>query len=66
MSVLRQLGIDTEVADRLRPYPNGAAAMQALSLVGELGVIGSGFFKQPAHSREPDPASQRVAQPALR
>ena len=29
--VLRELGIDGEVASRLRPYPNGAAAMAALA-----------------------------------
>lgn len=40
MKVLRQLGIDAQVADRLRPYPNGAAAMQALSQAGEPGAIG--------------------------
>lgn len=40
MNVLRQLGIDAEVADRLRSYPNGAAAMQALSQAGEPGAIG--------------------------
>ena len=31
MNVLNQLGIDVELGDRLRPYSNGAAAMQALS-----------------------------------
>lgn len=40
MKVLRQLGIDAEVAQRLRPYPNGAAAMQALSQADEPGLIG--------------------------
>lgn len=40
MNVLRQLGIDTELADRLRPYPNGAAAMQALSHSEETGALG--------------------------
>ena len=29
--VLQQLGIDAEVAPRLRPYPNGAAAMTAMA-----------------------------------
>ena len=29
--VLAELGIDSEVAQRLRPYPNGAAAMRALA-----------------------------------
>ena len=40
MKVLRQLGIEAEVADRLRPCPNGAAAMQALSQASESGSIG--------------------------
>jgi molybdate transport system substrate-binding protein len=40
MNVMRQLGIDAEVSTRLHPYPNGAAAMQALSLAGEPGAIG--------------------------
>jgi molybdate transport system substrate-binding protein len=29
--VLQQLGIDSQVAARLRPYPNGAAAMAAMA-----------------------------------
>lgn len=40
MNVVRQLGIDAEVAARLHPCPNGAAAMQALSQAGEPGAIG--------------------------
>ena len=40
MNVLRQLGLDIELADRLRPYPNGAAAMQALADAPGTGVIG--------------------------
>ena len=40
MNVLKQLGIDVELGDRLRPCPNGAAAMQALSQAGEPGAIG--------------------------
>ncbi|WP_341915171.1 substrate-binding domain-containing protein [Polaromonas sp. YR568] len=40
MNVLKQLGIDVELGARLRPYPNGAAAMQALSQAGEPGAIG--------------------------
>ncbi|MDI1235947.1 MAG: substrate-binding domain-containing protein [Polaromonas sp.] len=40
MNVLKQLGIEAELGDRLRPYPNGAAAMQALSQAGEPGAIG--------------------------
>ena len=40
MKVLRELGIDGQVADRLRPFANGAAAMQALAQSSEAGVIG--------------------------
>jgi molybdate transport system substrate-binding protein len=40
MKVLQQLGIDAQLADRLHPYPNGAAAMQAMSQSGESGAIG--------------------------
>ena len=40
MNVLRQLNIDAELADRLRPCANGAAAMEALSTAGETGAIG--------------------------
>ncbi|HEY4138443.1 MAG TPA: substrate-binding domain-containing protein, partial [Casimicrobiaceae bacterium] len=31
VNVLRKLGIERDVATRLRPYPNGAAAMRALA-----------------------------------
>jgi molybdate transport system substrate-binding protein len=40
MNVLKQRGIDAELGDRLRPHPNGAAAMQALSQAGEPGATG--------------------------
>ena len=40
MKVLRELGIDTALAGRLRPCPNGAAAMQALSQAQEPDAIG--------------------------
>ncbi|WP_096668916.1 molybdate ABC transporter substrate-binding protein [Polaromonas sp. AET17H-212] len=40
MNVLKQLGIDVELGDRLCPCPNGAAAMQALSQAGEPDAIG--------------------------
>lgn len=40
MNVLKQLGIDVELGGRLRPCPNGAAAMQALSQAGEPDAIG--------------------------
>jgi molybdate transport system substrate-binding protein len=39
-NVLKQLGIDTELAPRLRTYPNGATAMQAMAKASEVGAIG--------------------------
>ncbi len=38
--VLQQLGIDAEVASRLRPYPNGATAMREMSNCTEPSLIG--------------------------
>src|SRR5207237_9141962 len=40
MKVLRSLGIDRDVAQRLRPFANGATAMRALADEGERGDIG--------------------------
>jgi molybdate transport system substrate-binding protein len=40
MNVLKQLGLDEELADRLRTYPNGAAAMTAMAQSTEKGLIG--------------------------
>ena len=40
MKVLQSLGIDRDVAARLRPYPNGATAMRALADEGRRGDIG--------------------------
>ena len=40
MNVLKQLGLDQELADRLRTYPNGAAAMTAMAQSTETGLIG--------------------------
>ncbi len=40
MKVMRLLGVDTEMAGRLRPYDNGAAAMQALAQSTEPNAIG--------------------------
>lgn len=40
MNVLRQLGLDGELAPRLRPYPNGAAAMKAMAEAAGPGLIG--------------------------
>lgn len=40
MRVLRELGLDAELAGRLRPYPNGAAAMKAMADCNEPGLLG--------------------------
>lgn len=40
VSVLKQLGIYDEVRGALRPYPNGATAMQHLAQASEADVIG--------------------------
>jgi len=40
IKVLQTLGIDHDVAARLRPFPNGAAAMRALADEGRRGDIG--------------------------
>ncbi|CAN5567538.1 substrate-binding domain-containing protein [soil metagenome] len=40
MKVLQTLGIDQEVAGRLRAFPNGATAMREMSQASESGLIG--------------------------
>jgi molybdate transport system substrate-binding protein len=40
MNVLKQLGLDQELVDRLRTYPNGAAAMTAMAKSTETGLLG--------------------------
>lgn len=40
MKVLNELGIASEVAERLRPHPNGATAMKALAECDDPQVIG--------------------------
>ena len=40
MKVLNELGIANEVADRLRPFPNGATAMKAMAACDDPQVIG--------------------------
>lgn len=40
MQVLKMLGLDAELADRLRPFPNGATAMKAMAETKETGVLG--------------------------
>ena len=39
MRVLKQLGIDTELASRLRPFPNGATAMGEMARIVASGVV---------------------------
>ena len=39
-NVLRALGIDDDVREYLRPFPNGAAAMRAMADAGEPDLIG--------------------------
>jgi molybdate transport system substrate-binding protein len=40
MKVLQSLGIDGELAARLRPFPNGATAMREMSQCAETGLVG--------------------------
>ena len=40
MKVLRSLGIEKEVASRLRPFPNGATAMSEMSKASGAGALG--------------------------
>lgn len=40
MNVLKQLGLESELADRLRPFPNGATAMKAMAEAAGPGLIG--------------------------
>ena len=40
MKVIRELGLEAELATRLRPYPNGAAAMKAMADTNESGLLG--------------------------
>jgi molybdate transport system substrate-binding protein len=40
MNVLKQLGLDAELAGRLHPFPNGAAAMTAMAQAAGPGLIG--------------------------
>jgi molybdate transport system substrate-binding protein len=40
MNVLKQLGIDTQIAHCLRPFPNGATAMGEMAKCAETGLIG--------------------------
>jgi molybdate transport system substrate-binding protein len=40
MKVLKALGVDQELADRLRPFPNGATAMREMAAATEQGLVG--------------------------
>ena len=40
MKVLKSLGVDEQLASRLRPYPNGATAMREMAQCSESGLIG--------------------------
>ena len=40
MKVLQALGLDQQLAPRLRPFPNGATAMREMAQAGEAGLIG--------------------------
>lgn len=40
MKVLKALGLDQELADRLRPFPNGATAMREMASATEQGLVG--------------------------
>ena len=40
MKMLKSLGIDQQVANCLRPFPNGAAAMREMSAAQQPGAIG--------------------------
>lgn len=41
MKVLQTLGLDQELADRLRPYPNGATAMREMAQASGDDLVGS-------------------------
>ena len=40
MNVLIRLGLESELADRLHPYPNGATAMKAMAEAAGAGLLG--------------------------
>jgi molybdate transport system substrate-binding protein len=40
MKVLKSLGVDVELASRLRSYPNGATAMREMAQCSESGLLG--------------------------
>jgi molybdate transport system substrate-binding protein len=40
MKMIRELGLEAELGSRLRPFPNGAAAMKAMAGSSEAGLVG--------------------------
>jgi molybdate transport system substrate-binding protein len=46
MKVLRALGIDAALKDRLRTFPNGATAMRELASAPEAGAVGCTQFTE--------------------
>jgi molybdate transport system substrate-binding protein len=44
--VLRQLGLEQQMAGKLREYPNGATAMRELAACGEAGLVGCTQFTE--------------------
>lgn len=44
--VLRQLGIDQQMAGKLREYPNGATAMREMAACNEAGLVGCTQFTE--------------------
>ena len=40
MNVLKSLGLDQELSDRFRVFPNGATAMQSMASSDEPGLVG--------------------------
>jgi molybdate transport system substrate-binding protein len=40
MKMIKQLGLEAELGSRLRPFPNGAAAMKAMAESRETGLVG--------------------------
>lgn len=50
MKVLRILGLDAEVASRLRSFPNGAAAMRAMADGGNVSSVGCTQITEIVHT----------------
>lgn len=50
MKVIKQLGLESELQARLRPFPNGAAAMKAMAESQEIGLLGCTQITEILHS----------------